>query len=69
MKVISSVDGVAVGFGGRAAAIAKIHQRGLLARVAPDGPLYDYPIRQLLGFSDDDRLWILEQVIDAIGVK
>ena len=69
MKVVSAVDGVAIGYGGRAAAIARVHQEGLLAKVVPGGPLYQYPMRQLLGWSDDDRLWVLEQIIDSIGVK
>lgn len=69
LKVVSSVDGVAIGYGGRAAAIARVHQQGLLAKVAPGGPLYQYPMRQLLGWSDEDRMWVLEQIIDSIGVK
>lgn len=69
LKVVSAVDGVAVGFGGKVAAIARIHQKGLIAKVAPGGPLYDYPMRQLLGLSDDDRLWLLEQITESLGVN
>jgi len=57
MKITSDSDSAAVG---KDATIAGIHQRGELARVAPGGPLYQYPVRKLLGFSDDDREWLLD---------
>lgn len=62
LKIASDSDSAAVGFNGRSAAIARIHQQGQLARVGPGGPLYQYPIRKLLGFSNDDRDWLLQQL-------
>lgn len=62
----SSADGLSVGFGGRAARIARIHQDGLLARVAPGGPLYQYPARRLLGWSDEDQAWVMEQALNHL---
>ncbi|CAE6856003.1 phage virion morphogenesis protein [Paraburkholderia domus] len=46
---------LAVGFAGRIARVARVHQLGEHARVAPRGPEYKYPARVLLGFTDDDR--------------
>lgn len=59
----ADAGGVTVGFLGRSAGIARIHQEGLLAKVSPSGPLYQYPARRLLGWSDDDRAWVMEQVL------
>lgn len=44
-----------VGFVGRAQRIAALHHRGGVDNVTPDGPTYDYPARQLLGFPDELR--------------
>lgn len=62
LKIKTTAEGVAVGFSGRAARIAEIHQGGLLARVMPGGSLFQYPARKLLGFSRDDRDYILEKL-------
>ena len=66
MKVSSNADSATVGFAGKAGRIARIHQEGELARVAPGGPLYQYPIRRLLGFSNDDREWVLDLLKDHL---
>lgn len=58
LSITADQDGAAVGFTGRVAHIAKIHQQGLLAHVSRGGPLYDYPERQLLGWRDDDIEWV-----------
>ncbi|SDE41642.1 phage virion morphogenesis protein [Paraburkholderia lycopersici] len=47
-------EGVAIGFVGRVARVARIHQFGESDRIAPNGPEYKYPARVLLGFSDTD---------------
>lgn len=66
MLAKSDADGVTVGFAGGAAAIARIHQEGLLAKVAPGGPLYQYPARRLLGWSNEDQAWVMEQVLNHL---
>lgn len=58
----ADAKGLSVGFSGRIADLARIHQQGELALVAPNGPLYQYPARRLLGWSDDDQAWLIEQV-------
>jgi len=57
---------IAVGFFGRVARLAHVHQEGLPDRVAPTGPTYNYPARPLLGFSDADRLLIRDTLLKAL---
>lgn len=46
---------VAIGFGGSAGRIAKIHQEGQLSEVRKgSAKKYPYPVRTLLGINDDD---------------
>ena len=58
LRLLPEPQGAAVGFSGRVARIARIHQDGLRDRVTPNGPEVTYPARQLLGFSaaDIDRV-------------
>lgn len=60
----ADASGLSVGFSfsGRIAAIARVHQEGQLAKVGKQGPLYQYPARRLLGLSDDDQAWVIDQV-------
>lgn len=53
-KYRSSANEAAVGFTGRIAEIAKVHQLGLVAEVEKGGPLVKYARRELLGLSDAD---------------
>ena len=62
LKISANAKGVAVGYSGKAAMIAKIHQYGLLSRVMQKGPLYQYPVRKLLGFSREDTDWLLDEI-------
>ena len=48
----------AVGFDGCTARIARVHQLGLRDKVSRYRNEYDYPKRELLGFSDDDKTWV-----------
>lgn len=63
LKAKASADSAEVGFVGRIAQIARVHQLGLRARVDRDGPQYDYPQRQLLGFTDQDRELIQDSLL------
>ncbi|SHF00431.1 phage virion morphogenesis (putative tail completion) protein [Modicisalibacter ilicicola DSM 19980] len=62
LKAKGSLESAEVGFVGRVAHIARIHQEGLRAKVDKDGPHYDYPERRLIGFSASDR----ELIQDAL---
>lgn len=57
-----------VGFTGRAAAIARIHQFGMIDDL--DEHFHGrYPERELLGLSSDDVLWLNEQIVNNIGYQ
>ncbi len=60
-------NGLEVGFTGKAADLARIHQEGLVDQVAKGGPMVQYPVRELLGLGTDDREWILDQLIEHLN--
>ncbi len=62
MKVQVTGEGVAVGFLGRTARIALVHQEGREDAVEAGGPRYRYAERRLLGFTQSER----EQIHDRI---
>ncbi|MDZ4371545.1 MAG: phage virion morphogenesis protein, partial [Phenylobacterium sp.] len=61
-------DGVAVGFSGRAARIAVVHQDGLQDRTSPGGPIAQYPMRRLLGFTAEERQAVLDAIMDQVAI-
>jgi phage virion morphogenesis protein len=54
LKTQATAGEASVGFAGRVARIASVHQHGLYDRVRPEGPVTTYHRRQLLGFTDAD---------------
>lgn len=66
LKVEASEHAVAVGFVGRVARIARVHQEGLNDRVSPRGPTVRYERRELLGFADADRRVIRDLLIEHL---
>lgn len=66
MRIFTTAGAAEVGFIGRVARIATIHQRGLRARVEQGGPSYQYPQRELLGFTDDDQRMVRDMLIDHL---
>jgi len=65
-KMASDINSAAVGFNGNAADIAEIHQLGLKDEVNNSGLEYDYPKRELLGFSNADRQWVNDFLVDRL---
>lgn len=63
LRAESDAAGLAIGFAGRVSRIARVHQYGERDRVATGGPMYTYPARVLLGFSDADREMIRNIVL------
>jgi len=57
---------ISIGFFGRVARLAHVHQEGLTDRVAPTGPKYTYPARPLLGFSTEDRALLRTIIIQHL---
>jgi len=66
LRISSSPDYAEVGFKGRIARIAQVHQEGLEDRVSKGGPVHRYAQRKLLGMNDDDAAWVSEQVIEHV---
>lgn len=54
LKLLSNADAIAIGFVGRVARIAKVHQSGLRDRAERGASNVVYPKRELLGFSAQD---------------
>ncbi|CRI54834.1 hypothetical protein CCOS191_0298 [Pseudomonas sp. CCOS 191] len=52
LKAQGDAAGASVGFAGRVARIANVHQKGLKDRVARGGAVVQYEQRELLGFTD-----------------
>lgn len=67
LKGRGMADAASVGFAGRVARIARVHQYGLRDNVDRNGPWHDYPERRLLGYSDADRALVRDMVLDRIG--
>lgn len=63
---VSSAE-ISVGFFGRVARIARVHQYGLRDRVAPDGPQADYEQRELIGFTREDRAMIEARLLEYLA--
>lgn len=59
----TSAEGIALGYLGRLARIARVHQEGLTDKPQPGGPDVEYPERQLLGFTDDDADMVREAIM------
>lgn len=66
MRVLLEEDGVSVGFSGRAAGIATVHQQGLRDTVRPGGPSVRYEARQLLGLTEADRQLIADLILKHV---
>ena len=66
LKATTHGDAAVVGFFGSVARIAKTHQYGLRDRVDRNGPTIDYPQRELLGFTEADRVLIRDTLIDHL---
>lgn len=68
LKTEYSYDHAAVSFGGRTALVAKVHQEGENIKPSKYAKPTQYPIRELVGFSQDDIKWIEIQVHQFLTV-
>ena len=62
LKTEYSADYAAVGFGGRTATVAETHQQGKTIKPSRYAKATNYPIRALVGFSQDDEKWIESEI-------
>lgn len=67
MKASGRNDAAVVEFTGKVQRIAQIHQLGLKDRPTPHAQDVQYPERQLLGFSQDDKQLVEELVIKHLS--
>lgn len=67
LKLITNAEGVSIGFLGRTAQIARVHQEGLKDEVSPGGPTVLYPERRLLGMSREDVEAIKDMILETIS--
>lgn len=66
LKVLSTADSIAIGFVGRVARIARVHQEGLKDRAEKGAPDVVYPKREVLGFTDQDIQLIQDSFLKHI---
>lgn len=67
LKLQSDDAQISIGFFGRVARIAHVHQEGLTDRVSRDGPRVRYEQRRLLGFTTRDREMIRDQLLEHLA--
>ncbi|MBU9369629.1 phage virion morphogenesis protein [Burkholderia multivorans] len=67
LKATSSADASVLHFTRDVERIALVHQKGLRDRVQRDGPIVQYPARELLGLADADVARITDVVLDFLS--
>jgi phage virion morphogenesis protein len=67
LKTTQDENQLSVGFFGRVARIARVHQEGLTDKVAKKGPVYHFPARPLLGFSATDQALIRNVLLSHLS--
>ncbi|HHG0783547.1 TPA: phage virion morphogenesis protein [Klebsiella pneumoniae] len=67
MKASGNDSTVVVEFTGKVQRIARVHQLGLQDKPSPKSATVDYPQRQLLGFTKDDRQLVESVIIDYLS--
>lgn len=67
MKATGNDSAAVVEFTGKVQRIARVHQFGLKDKPSPKSTAVEYPQRQLLGFTDDDRQLVESVIIDYLA--
>lgn len=67
MALTATPDKMELGYSGRTARIALVHQLGEVGEVAPGGPNVKYPIREPLGLAPDDIDFARQFILDSVG--
>lgn len=67
MKASGGDSAAVVEFTGKVQRIARVHQLGLKDKPSPKSTAVEYPQRQLLGFTDDDRQLVESVIIDYLA--
>jgi phage virion morphogenesis protein len=66
LKANVTNEGAEVGFFGRVARLARVHQEGGMDRINPNGPMAKYPARPLLGFTSTDHAMVRECALEFL---
>jgi len=66
LRIRTTSNGAEIGFTGRSACIARVHQYGLRDRVTRNGPTVRYPRRELLGFTAELRAKVRNLLIEYL---
>ena len=69
MRTERTAQGLAIGFAGRVAFIARVHHFGLKDKVDRDGPVVKYASRELLGFTNEEIKMIENDVLDYLSAR
>lgn len=67
LKVRGDTNAVSVGFTGRIARIARVHQYGLKDRAERDAPDVRYEQREIIGFTETDLDLIRDSLLKTLG--
>ncbi|MCJ5285541.1 phage virion morphogenesis protein [Klebsiella variicola] len=67
MKATGNDSAAVVEFTGKVQRIARVHQLGLKDKPSPKSAAVEYPQRQLMGFTDDDRQLVESVIIDNLS--
>lgn len=67
LKTQATADEASVGFTGRVARIASVHQLGLQDKVTPNGPELAYPARRLLGYRPAELERLRDQLLASLS--
>lgn len=67
MKASGGDSAAVVEFTGKVQRIARVHQLGLKDKPSPKSVEVEYPQRQLLGFTEDDRQLVESVIIDYLA--
>ncbi|MDY7792161.1 phage virion morphogenesis protein [Burkholderia ubonensis] len=67
LKTASSTDASVLHFTRQVERIARVHQEGLRDRVERNGPIVQYPARELLGLADADIDAIEQAILDHLA--
>ena len=67
MKATGNDSAAVVEFTGKVQRIARVHQLGLKDKPSPKSAAVEYPQRQLLGFTEDDRQLVESVIIDYLA--
>lgn len=67
LKSTATADASVLYFTRQVERIARVHQEGLRDRVERDGPVVQYPARELLGLADADVDRIADVVLDFLS--